>query len=294
MDQLFPLEQDYLAQLLAGSESCAPTLRAWLDKTDLAVGWMKDSEGGLAATLAGLGAGKVILRSPMDSDHASFHQVDRYCETVSTVAGGRLDEKRLRLPDALLHVAAESVVGAGVGNGQAIVVLHPGSGSPHKCCGHGLFVKLIEQVRAWGALPVLLAGPADMERVRAIQDSFADPPVALEGFELIAVAGLLAQAALYIGHDSGITHLAACLHVPTIALFGPTDPQRWAPRGRHVEVVSGAPCVCRDWHSVQACTEKPCLKVPAEPVLAACTARLQDWAKSRIEARGAVPLPCHV
>jgi heptosyltransferase-3 len=50
---------------------------------------------------------------------------------------------------------------------------------------------------------------------------------------LVALAGpaLLAQAALYIGPDTSVTHLAASTGVPVIALFGPTDPTRWGPIG---------------------------------------------------------------
>jgi ADP-heptose:LPS heptosyltransferase len=42
---------------------------------------------------------------------------------------------------------------------------------------------------------------------------------------------------MYIGNDSGITHLAAATGVPVVAIFGPTDPTIWAPRGENVRVV---------------------------------------------------------
>ncbi len=42
---------------------------------------------------------------------------------------------------------------------------------------------------------------------------------------------------LYIGNDSGITHLAAAIGIPVLALFGPTSPDKWSPRGNAVEVV---------------------------------------------------------
>jgi ADP-heptose:LPS heptosyltransferase len=41
---------------------------------------------------------------------------------------------------------------------------------------------------------------------------------------------------MYIGNDSGITHLAAAVGTPVLALFGPTNPEVWAPRGPHVRV----------------------------------------------------------
>ena len=48
----------------------------------------------------------------------------------------------------------------------------------------------------------------------------------------------LASAKVYIGNDSGVSHLAAAVGTPVIAMFGPTDPAIWAPRGERVTVFS--------------------------------------------------------
>jgi heptosyltransferase-3 len=55
---------------------------------------------------------------------------------------------------------------------------------------------------------------------------------------LYELGSWLASAAVYIGNDSGITHLAAAVGTPVVAIFGPTDPAVWAPRGERVSVVS--------------------------------------------------------
>jgi hypothetical protein len=55
--------------------------------------------------------------------------------------------------------------------------------------------------------------------------------------DLYELACWLASARLYVGNDSGITHLAAAVGTPVIALFGPTDPALWAPRGPRVQVI---------------------------------------------------------
>ena len=58
-------------------------------------------------------------------------------------------------------------------------------------------------------------------------------------FENLAdLASWLASASVYIGNDSGISHLAAAVGTPTLALFGPTRPALWAPRGPHVRMIS--------------------------------------------------------
>lgn len=293
VDRLFPLEQGSLAGLLAGTASVASGLRSWLDKADVVIGWMKDAEGSLAATLYALGAGRVIIRSPFDAGCTNLHQADRHLEIVASTVGEERTARPLRLPEAILQVATASLAEAGVRKDHMLVVVHPGSGSPHKCCEPGWFVKLVAQLQALGAVPLLLAGPADTEQVHAVQRSCVAPPLVFEGQELISVAGLMAQVALYVGHDSGITHLAACLDVPTIALFGPTDPERWAPRGGHVEILSGAPCRCNEWNRVQACTEKRCLQVPIERVIEGCLRKLRARAKSTSAAQFRSSLSCH-
>lgn len=67
------------------------------------------------------------------------------------------------------------------------------------------------------------------------------PEQSLEGALRIAaldeLAAWLATADAYIGNDSGITHLAAAIGLPVIALFGPTDPAIWSPRGPHVRIL---------------------------------------------------------
>jgi heptosyltransferase-3 len=66
-----------------------------------------------------------------------------------------------------------------------------------------------------------------------------DPPLngAVRIDNLYELACWLARGRLYIGNDSGITHLAAAAGTPVLAIFGPTDPEIWAPRGPHVRVV---------------------------------------------------------
>lgn len=51
------------------------------------------------------------------------------------------------------------------------------------------------------------------------------------------LADWLSTASAYLGNDSGVTHLAAALGIPTVALFGPTNPEVWTPRGEHVTVL---------------------------------------------------------
>jgi ADP-heptose:LPS heptosyltransferase len=57
---------------------------------------------------------------------------------------------------------------------------------------------------------------------------------------LDTLADTIRPARLFVGADTGPTHLAAALGVPTVALFGPTDPDRWGPIGPSVSTIKSA------------------------------------------------------
>jgi ADP-heptose:LPS heptosyltransferase len=108
-----------------------------------------------------------------------------------------------------------------VGN---FAVLHPFSGSPRKNWPMERFRNLASVL----GMPV---------------EWCAGPEEGLEGAirigDLFELACWLRTARIYIGNDSGITHLAAAAGAPVVAIFGPTDPAVWAPRGDRVRVVAG-------------------------------------------------------
>jgi len=89
------------------------------------------------------------------------------------------------------------------------IVLHPVSGSPRK--NWPFFDELMLRVPGSCLLP--------------------------QSRSLIDVSRYLRNVRAFVGNDSGVTHLAAYLGVPTLALFGPTDPRRWGPIGRRSRII---------------------------------------------------------
>ena len=97
-------------------------------------------------------------------------------------------------------------------------------------------------MRARAGLPtLLLVGPADDEVVRDLATRLDRPVAVIANGPLLVLAALLRRARCYLGNDSGLGHLAGLLGVPTLALFGPTDPARWAPVGPRVRVLRRQP-----------------------------------------------------
>ncbi len=293
VDRIFPLESSFLAQLFAGPEFVTPDFQDWLVRCDTAVCWVSDKTGCVRSTLKTLGVRRVIAQSSRVSDHPPMHQSDRLLSTIwpdlgERVAGERNDGK-LNLPHDVIEGACKWLRNAGVRDGHPVVVVHPGSGSRHKCCRPAVLARIVDFLAADAKVPILIEGPADEDMVRVVCKHVSKPPKVVRNLDLLTVAGILAQAVLYIGHDSGITHLAAALGTPTVALFGPTDRQRWAPRGTHVSIVTGNACQCRTWEAVQQCTSKPCLEVSAERVIEKC----MDLLHGLSSATKPQALPCH-
>jgi heptosyltransferase III len=110
------------------------------------------------------------------------------------------------------------------------LAIHPGSGSPAKNWPAERFAAL--GGRLVGAEPALLAlGPTE----EAWPWRSAVPGtrcVVARNLPVRALAAVLSRAGLFVGNDSGASHLAAAAGAPTLALFGPTDPFQWAPAER--------------------------------------------------------------
>jgi ADP-heptose:LPS heptosyltransferase len=112
------------------------------------------------------------------------------------------------------------------------LALHPGSGSPTKNWSPFGFAALAEAL-APGVPLALVSGPAD-DAAGAALARLLPRAVRLEGLPLPVLGAVLSRAALYVGNDSGVSHLAAAFGAPTLALFGATDPVVWAPLGPRV------------------------------------------------------------
>lgn len=120
-------------------------------------------------------------------------------------------------------------------------------------------VDLFEGLKAEGLNPVLVTGPGDQVMEEALRqdlpdDAFAPPT------NLLELADLLGRAKLFVGTDNGSRHLAALLDVPTVTLFGPTDPVGWNPEApNHVSLTADAPCAPCDL-TVCNVEGRPCLE----------------------------------
>lgn len=115
-------------------------------------------------------------------------------------------------------------------DGQPYAVLHPSPKFAYKMWRQDGWIELANWLSAQGLRIVLTGGPVADERAYAADIAKQTPTLNLAGeLSLAATAELVSHAKLFVGPDTAVTHIAAAVGVPTIALFGPSNPIKWGP-----------------------------------------------------------------
>ena len=227
-------EQRQWSELFLSNGIHSSAMLSLLQQSDLVICWLRDSDGVVRHNLQQVGVQHFVLAPGRPTDGRRLHIIDYLASTVG-LPQHAIDTTswQLSLPqqDSRLKEAE-----------RPIIAIHPGSGGARKCWPVIAFAEVIERLWQHDDAVLLFAGPADHERLTQLQHTLSFPPEQ-EMFQvvvdvpLLAVAHLLQQCQGYLGNDSGITHLAAMLGVPTVAIFGPSDPAIWRPMGPRVEVL---------------------------------------------------------
>ncbi len=213
------------------------------------VAWMSDADGSIAANLSSLGAASVSICPPRPLAGDRTHMALRLAEALRPL-GVVVPPTRealaemlapMRVPEADLEVVGDLWRRLGLSESESesemVVALHPGSGGAAKRWPPESFAALADAIHTGGALPLLIEGPQDREVCDAVaRAATCRLPVARD-LSVARLAALLQRCAGYAGNDSGVSHLAGLLGLPTLVLFGPTDPAVWSPVGPRVRAL---------------------------------------------------------
>ena len=120
------------------------------------------------------------------------------------------------------------------------LALHPGSGSERKNWPEENWAALLRELCAQTALRFLLVGgEAEGDRLKRLAAAIPGPRRRIaQSLPLPELALLLQQCSVYLGHDSGISHLAAALGLPGLLLWGHTRTEIWRPRHEQIHLLS--------------------------------------------------------
>jgi heptosyltransferase-2 len=121
-----------------------------------------------------------------------------------------------------------------------LIAVHPGSGGERKNWPVERWAALGDEI--WKVAPaarvLLVGGEADYPQLARLREAWRGLAVhTAQDVPLPELAAILQQARLFLGHDSGVSHIAAAAGTPSLLLFGPTDPEIWAPPAGGVRVI---------------------------------------------------------
>lgn len=227
---------------------------------DAMLSYLPDPDGVFAENLLRFASGPVLTGRSRPPDGSRIHMTCVLMDALKPMGlGTSVDPPRVDLPRGAMPSSAAPDGLRKPETEQRLIAIHPGSGGAEKCWPAENYGALIDRLTESGFRPMITFGPADhMIRRRLLPWIETRDVLVIEDRSLVEVAALYSQCRAMIGNDSGMTHLAAAAGTPVIALFGPTDPAVWGPRGKDVRILWGADVFEGDMYGIN-------WKVPFRP-----------------------------
>ena len=202
-----------------------PKASEWLATFDCVISFLHDSTGAWRENVVRATKAQFFAGESNPGDFHEQHASTSLLAILQLLGITRADPlARLLLPDPPLTTNA--------------IALHPGSGSETKNWPEQKWMELIETWLGQNRSLRVIGGEAEAGRLERIQVKFKDDQlIVIQNQPLTVVARALAGCSGFVGHDSGITHLAAALGVNCVALWADTNETVWRPLGDHVKIV---------------------------------------------------------
>lgn len=225
------IESGSLAGFFNPKSELDPELCAYFAGFPQVISYLFDPDEFFAGNLRRAGVRNLLVGSPKVGDHA--HAARQLAAPLERLALF-LDDPAARV----FPTSADRAAAAPWMDGRPIA-MHPGSGGERKNWPLDRWIDLARELAGRAPLRVI-GGESDGPRLAALRRALGDRPDVrfVENLPLPTVAAVLAGCRLFLGHDSGISHLAAATGVRCLLLFGPTDPLVWAPANAGARVLA--------------------------------------------------------
>jgi heptosyltransferase-2 len=212
------------------------------------------------------------LSNVVFSEDPTLHVVEENLRWAAYLTGEDVhalpDEMLFRSSPESVRDAEEFLAAHGLEQAAPLIGIHPSCNAlknqQNRCWPPQHFVQFIERMAAQvpSARFLLFEGPADARLAGMIRQNAASVTVA-RMLPVRVVGALIRQCQLFVSNDSGLLHIASACKVPSVAIFGPTNPTWVSPwKVPHIIVTRGLPC-------------SPCFNYSSRPL--SCPARL-DYA----------------
>jgi len=205
-------------------------LVARLQRFQRAVSWFGSKEDAYRKQLGAL-VPECIVAPPMPADDSPLTVWEHLADTLAPWGVTPPVELHHLPTSERWRIAARSaLMAAGADLGRPLLVAHPGAGARWKEAPSARLARALESMAADGGFELVVhQGPADGKAVDALLAELTTPAVCLVEPSLTELAGALALAKAYIGSDSGVSHLAACVGTASVILYPSETLRRWAP-----------------------------------------------------------------
>jgi predicted lipopolysaccharide heptosyltransferase III len=168
------------------------------------------------------------------------HRIDRDLEALKPLRiQADSQDPQLWLTPEEKHSADRLLDQLGVQRSQSIVILQPGARYWFKAWPPERFAELAGHLISQYGCQVLIGGSdQDVDLAQEIRRMAKSEPIIMAGRTTIKqFAAIAKRSALFVGSDSGAMHIASVVGTPVVALFGPSNPREWGPRGGPVELL---------------------------------------------------------
>jgi ADP-heptose:LPS heptosyltransferase len=226
-DRVQPIEARGLAGFFARGGALEPDLMDYFSEFDLVISYLYDPDEIFKTNVCRCAVGQFIAGPYRPDETERTHATKVYLKPLERLAIFDADN----VPRLALVPRPSSL--------DRILVLHSGSGSEKKNWPEAKWAGLIQQIIAttlWNLL--LVGGEAEGERLRRLAAVLPPARCSIaQGLPLAELAQRIQSGAAFVGHDSGITHLAAAVGLPCVVLWADTLEEVWRPQGERLVVL---------------------------------------------------------
>ncbi len=228
-DAVKPIESRPMSGFFARGGELDPSLSAYFAGFHLILSFLYDPDLILQGNIARVSQAQFIQGPHRPDEASSAHAVDQLLSALERLAVFDADP----VPRLIRTVTSPG--------GPSWIAVHPGSGSNRKNWPEDRWRELLVGMSANPGLRFLLVG-GEVEEGRLERLAAALPPGRTEVFRsrpLPELAARLSGCVGFLGHDSGITHLAAAVGLPGVVLWGPSNAAVWRPRSDQMHLITG-------------------------------------------------------
>ena len=229
VDAVRSIEARALAGFFARNGTLDPSLQEFFGGFSIIISYLYDPDGIFQANVARCSKAQFVPGPHRPNDAGKIHATEVLLKPLERLAIFAADSvPRLQIGPDRQRVSGTSA--------SLQVAVHPGSGSERKNWPEANWSEALRELLSIAKLSCLVVGgEAEENRLERLRRELASDRIELaRNLPLVELAKRLGSCEAFIGHDSGITHLAAAVGLPVIALWGETAEAVWQPKGSKI------------------------------------------------------------